>query len=271
MPELPEVETTRRGLSPYLQGQTVQQLIVYNSQLRWPVPPNLPSLLRGTVIQNIERRSKYLLLDVGLGTVLIHLGMSGSLRIAEFDSDRRKHDHIELLLSNGTLVRYHDPRRFGCWLWTTHPVTEHPLLQNLGPEPLEKAFSSRYFTLALAKRSQAVKLAIMDNRLVVGVGNIYANEALFYSHIHPERPANTLNQHECATLHRYIQQVLKAAIRQGGTTLKDYVNGSGNPGYFAQKLLVYGRSGQDCLHCKAPLVTTRIGQRTTVYCPACQH
>ena len=271
MPELPEVETTLQGISPHLLGQQIQQLTVHQHQLRWPVPPELPEWVRNQTIQHLTRRGKYLLLELHKGTLIIHLGMSGSLRVVAADAPRVKHEHIELQLKNGTLLRYHDPRRFGCWLWTTTPVVEHPLLRHLGPEPLSDTFSGHNLTTTLSTRIQAIKQTIMDSHVVVGVGNIYANEALFRSHIHPERPSHTLSMQECHCLRRNIRLVLRAAIRQGGTTLKDYVNSNGKPGYFAQKLLVYGRSGQPCLTCKTTLIDSRLGRRATVYCPHCQH
>jgi formamidopyrimidine-DNA glycosylase len=270
MPELPEVETTCRGIAPHLLGQCIQRCSVHNAQLRWPVPNVLKKTLPSQTIRAITRRAKYLLLTVDSGTVIVHLGMSGSLRLAKPSEARRKHDHIELLLGNGLCLRYCDPRRFGAWLWTTDDPHQHPLLSHLGPEPLCRDFSARHLQSQLTQRRQPIKTLIMDNRIVVGVGNIYANEALFRAGIHPQRAGDSLNNTECAALVQQIKQVLKQAIQRGGTTLRDFVGGDGKPGYFAQELLVYGRAGDTCHRCQHVLEEIRLGQRSTVFCPHCQ-
>ncbi|MCC7516943.1 MAG: bifunctional DNA-formamidopyrimidine glycosylase/DNA-(apurinic or apyrimidinic site) lyase [Pseudomonadales bacterium] len=271
MPELPEVETTRRGIAAHLAGRRIEKILIHNRRLRWPVTPGLTKTLPGQKVLAISRRGKYLLLQLERGTLLIHLGMSGSLRLAQTGSARLKHDHIELLLDSGSCLRYCDPRRFGAWLWVTGDPHQHTLLAELGPEPLERHFSANYLLDRLSQRKQAIKTAIMDNHLVVGVGNIYANEALFRAGIHPLRPSLSLAPEECQRLVREIKQVLRQAIQRGGTTLRDFVGGDGKPGYFAQELLVYGRGGQGCPRCNTPLQEVRLGQRSTVFCSHCQH
>lgn len=270
MPELPEVETTKKGIEAKTQGQIIQSIVIRNPKLRWPVDPKLPQILPGLVILSVKRRAKYLLLETPLGHILIHLGMSGNLRVLPQSTPAKKHDHIDLLLENGWLLRYHDPRRFGCWLWTEDPLTQHPLLKQLGPEPLTKDFNSDWLTQQLAKRSMAIKNAIMQNAIVVGVGNIYANEALFLSKIHPLRPANTLKAAEIATLVTNIKQVLTKAIAQGGTTLKDFLTPAGKPGYFEQELQVYGRANQPCTCCQQPIQKIIQNQRASYFCDHCQ-
>lgn len=270
MPELPEVETTRCGIAPHLVGHVIDRVIVRNHQLRWPVPANLADTLAGQLIERVVRRAKYLLIDCQKGTLIVHLGMSGSLRIVKTGADYLKHDHIELSLDNGICLRYCDPRRFGSWLWTTEPVAEHSLLRTLGPEPLGRCFSGKYLQSACFTRKQAIKTAIMDSKIVVGVGNIYANEALFIAGIHPGRPAGSLSESEYKVLTQAVKKVLSRAIKHGGTTLRDYVNGDGKPGYFAQELLVYGRAGEPCKKCGNALHASRQGQRTTVFCNHCQ-
>lgn len=273
MPELPEVETTRAGIAPYIQGKTVRALRVHNASLRWPVPADLALKTEGFTLRAVERRAKYLLLNFDHGCLLVHLGMSGSLRVIVDGSERLKHDHVELEMADGTLLRYCDPRRFGAWLWHDHsagPLASHALLAELGPEPLSRGFNARYFKQKIARRQQAIKLALMDNHVVVGVGNIYANESLFLSGIRPTRPAASLTDDECELLVAQVKKVLSRSIKQGGTTLRDFVGGDGKPGYFAQKLYVYGREGEACKRCGHPLEGLRLGQRATVYCPICQ-
>lgn len=269
MPELPEVETTRRGIEPHVVGSTVAQLIVRDARLRWPVPPDLGSLLRGSVITGVRRRGKYLLLETATGAVIVHLGMSGSLRVCKSDEPPRGHDHIDLMLTSGLCLRYHDPRRFGCWLWLPRGES-HALLDVLGPEPLEAGFDGDYlFELSRGRRSP-IKAFVMDSHVVVGVGNIYANEALFQAGILPSRAAGRVSRERYQLLASCIRKVLGDAITQGGTTLRDFVGGDGKPGYFQQRLFVYGRGGEACLRCRLELVETRQGQRTTVYCRQCQ-
>lgn len=270
MPELPEVETTRRGIEPHIRGHTVSGLIVRQRQLRWPVPARLSQYLRGHPVDAVRRRGKYLLLSVGSGTLIVHLGMSGSLRIIRNGEQPGTHDHIDLLLDNGTCLRFTDPRRFGAWLWTRDAAERHPLLATLGPEPLDEQFDAAYLHDRARGRKLAVKSFIMDSHVVVGVGNIYANEALFRAGIHPGRAAGRIGLQRYRQLTDAIKAVLEEAIRQGGTTLRDFVDGEGKPGYFSQQLQVYGRRDAPCPRCAAPLRETRIGQRSSFYCPICQ-
>ena len=271
MPELPEVETTCRGIAPHLVGSRIQRAIVWQRRLRWPIPAGFEKKITGRCVTAIERRAKYLLLTLDDGaTLIVHLGMSGSLRLDDPTTPHRKHDHIELHLSGGLCLRYCDPRRFGAWLHTTDDPQQHALLVDLGPEPLSEQFSAKYLQERLKNRKQPIKTLIMDSHLVVGVGNIYANEALFLAGIHPQRAGQSLTAEECQRLVQHIKQILRRAIQRGGTTLRDFVGGDGKPGYFAQELLVYGRAGEPCLHCQTPLLEIRLGQRSTVFCPHCQ-
>ncbi len=269
MPELPEVETTRLGVAPYCQGQVVRELVVRESRLRWPVPQQLSALIANRTIQGVERRGKYLLFRTAVGSLLVHLGMSGSLRVVDATEPPGRHDHIDIRLRSGACLRFHDPRRFGCFLWLA-PGEQHPLLSNLGPEPLSDAFDGDYLYQLSRGRSVPVKSFIMDGKVVVGVGNIYANEVLFLAGIHPRRAAGRVSQARYNTLAHSIKQVLTSAIEQGGTTLRDFVGGDGKPGYFAQQLYVYGRGGDSCKHCQARLREIRLGQRSTVFCVTCQ-
>jgi len=270
MPELPEVETTLRGLVPHLLKRRVADVVIRHPQLRWPIPKDLPRLLRGKTIRSLRRRAKYLLLEFDHGTLILHLGMSGSLRILPAKTPAEKHDHFDLVLDGGQLMRLRDPRRFGAVLWHEGDVMQHPLLAALGPEPLEKNFDAAYLYLATRKRSAAIKLVLMDNHVVVGVGNIYANEALFRAGIRPQLAANKLSRERCAKLVRSIQEILRAAIKLGGSTLRDFVNSSGEPGYFQQHYFVYGRSGEPCRQCGATIKQIKQGQRSSFYCPHCQ-
>jgi formamidopyrimidine-DNA glycosylase len=269
MPELPEVETTRRGVAPHCLGQVVTQVHVRESRLRWPVPAQLPLLLCGQSIEAVERRAKYLLFKTARGTLLVHLGMSGSLRIASIEEKPKRHDHIDFELEGGSCLRYHDPRRFGCVLWVS-PGEVHPLLAHLGPEPLSSDFDGLLLFRLSRGRKGPVKNFIMDGKVVVGVGNIYANEALYLSGIRPERAAGRISRARYERLSENIKQVLTSAIERGGTTLRDFVGGDGKPGYFAQQLLVYGRSGLPCKRCGTSLREVRLGQRSSVYCVTCQ-
>ncbi len=269
MPELPEVETTRRGVEPHCTGRQVERVIVRDSRLRWPVPDHLASTLSGQDIVAVERRGKYLLFQTVTGYLLVHLGMSGSLRVVEAAATPGRHDHIDVLLDGDTCLRYHDPRRFGCFLWQAKGG-EHPLLANLGPEPLSADFDGLLLYRLSRRRKGPVKSFIMDGKVVVGVGNIYANEALFLSGIHPGRVAGRISLERYRRLAQCIKQVLTSAIEQGGTTLRDFVGGDGKPGYFAQQLYVYGRSGQPCKVCGTLLQERRLGQRSSVYCVTCQ-
>lgn len=269
MPELPEVETTRRGIEPALVGHAVVRLTVHEPRLRWPVPRELRAL-EGQVVRRLSRRGKYILVHTDAGTALVHLGMSGSLRLVEPATPRRTHDHLELQLDSGLLLRFHDPRRFGCFLWFTTPPAEHELLRDLGPEPLETDFDGAYLFDRSRGRSAPVKSFLMDSHVVVGVGNIYANEALFKAGIHPLRAAGRIGAARYDRLAAEVKAILAYAIRRGGTTLRDFVNGHGEPGYFQLELDAYGRAGEPCRRCGTALTEVRLGGRSTVYCPRCQ-
>lgn len=270
MPELPEVETTRRGLAPIARGRRIRALRVAEPRLRWPVPPGLARRLAGRRIARVARRAKYLLLHLDRGTLLIHLGMSGNLRAVPAATPRRKHDHFDLELDSGVVLRFNDPRRFGSLLYAAAPLTAHPLLKDLAPEPLGRAFDARYLLRVSRGKRLALKQFLMNSRLVVGVGNIYASEALFRARLRPERRAGTLTEPEARRLVRAVRTVLRAAIRAGGTTLRDYLGADGAPGYFRQRLYVYERAGAPCRRCRTPIRGITQGQRSTYYCPACQ-
>lgn len=270
MPELPEVETTRRGIAPHVVGQRVMQIIVRDARLRWPVQPNLKQELPGQAIRSVERRAKYLLLRTDAGTVILHLGMSGNLRILPCTTPPKKHDHVDIMLANGKCLRLHDPRRFGTVLWTHDDPLQHPLLANLGPEPLEEGFDGDYLFTRSRGRTASVKQFLMDSRVVAGVGNIYANEALFLAGIHPTRAAGKIARARYEKLAQAIKQVLQESIVQGGTTLRDFLTSDGHPGYFSLHLRVYGRAGEPCPICGKPLLQIRQGQRSTYYCRNCQ-
>ncbi len=271
MPELPEVETTRRGIAPHVSGQTITRVTVRERRLRWPIPADLEDNLTGQEIQAVQRRAKYLLLPTGAGTVLLHLGMSGHLRILPAEAPTRNHDHVDIVLASGQCLRFNDPRRFGAVLWTSDPPERHPLLARLGPEPLSEGFSADYLYTRSRHRKTPIKSLIMDSHAVVGVGNIYANEALFKAGIHPLRAAGRISRIRHGTLVAAIRDVLSEAIQQGGTTLRDFVNSNGQPGYFAQRLNVYGRARLPCPNCGEPIKLHRSGQRATYYCSRCQH
>lgn len=273
VPELPEVETTLRGIKPYVVGARMEQVVVWESRLRWPIPGDLPALVRGGEVLSLSRRGKYLLFSVASdvpGTMLVHLGMSGSLRLAQPGDALRRHDHLQITLSGGRALRFHDPRRFGSVLWHRGDPSGHKLLSGLGPEPLSPDFNGAYLYQLSRQRKMAVKQFLMDSSVVVGVGNIYANEALSLAGISPVRRAGRVSLARYLCLAEGIKQVLTSAIEQGGTTLRDFVNGSGAPGYFQQQLQVYGRGGQPCKVCGRALKEIRLGQRATVYCSNCQ-
>lgn len=269
MPELPEVETTRQGIAPHCEGQTITKVLIRNGKLRWPVPDDLPARLQGQIIRSVHRRAKYLFLNTDAGTVIVHLGMSGSLRVITDNSPVMTHDHVEITLGSGRVLRFNDPRRFGCWLWTNDSAN-HPLIRDLGPEPLSDQFSGNVLYQQSRGRQTPVKSFIMDNHVVVGVGNIYANEALFKAGIHPKRKAGRISLDRYHRLAETIRETLSAAILMGGTTLRDFVNSDGKPGYFAQSLLVYGHGGDPCPDCTTTLKEIRMNNRSTVYCPRCQ-
>lgn len=270
MPELPEVETTLRGLAPHLSGQTVADVVIRNGQLRWPIPKNLPGLLRGQPVRELQRRAKYLLLRFDHGTLILHLGMSGSLRILTNATPADKHEHFDLVLRNGEVMRLRDPRRFGAVLWHSGEIGEHPLFAELGPEPLQEQFDGEYLHRTTRKRSTSIKQLIMDNHIVVGVGNIYANEALYRSGIKPQLTAGKLSLARCTTLVNEIRTTLRAAIKLGGSSLRDYVDSDGKQGYFQQHYWVYGRANEACRKCGTAIKQIKQGQRSSFYCPVCQ-
>jgi formamidopyrimidine-DNA glycosylase len=271
MPELPEVETTRLGISPHLLGKKISEIIIRRFDLRWPVSENL-SELEGASFIAVRRRSKYLLLETDLGDIImIHLGMSGSMRVIPMGEDWKKHDHIGFTLNTGLQLRYHDPRRFGLVMRiAASEIQTHPLLVNLGPEPLEETFTASYLHNTLKNKSIPIKVAIMDAKIVVGVGNIYASESLFRSGIHPTLQANKLSKPKTLKLTTAIRAVLTESITQGGTTLRDFLKSDGEPGYFKQRLFVYGRKGEPCRICKTPISHQVLGQRATYWCDKCQ-
>lgn len=270
MPELPEVETTRRGIEPHILGKTIQSVVVRQPALRWPVSPALSRELPGHTFSRVGRRGKYLLLETDVGTLLIHLGMSGSLRIVPRDFSLGKHDHVDLVFDAETVLRYTDPRRFGCMLWIHSGVMQHPLLRDLGPEPLSVEFTGEHLKHESRHKKVAVKNFIMDSKVVVGVGNIYANEALFAAGLRPGRAAGRVTLDQYRVLVKKIQAVLRRSIEVGGTTLRDFTGGDGQPGYFKQSLKVYGRDGEACRRCGAKIRLARTGQRSTFYCGQCQ-
>ncbi len=270
MPELPEVETTRLGIQPYIENQTITQIVIRQHQLRWYIPRNLSQQLQGKVVQKVTRRGKYLLFEIEQGALILHLGMSGSLRILKQKIPPKKHDHVDIEFAHHAVLRFTDPRRFGAVLWADGEFLQHPLLAQLGIEPLTPDFSAKYLWHVAQGRRKSIKSFIMDSHIVVGVGNIYAAEALFLAGIHPIRPACLVSEIEMAKLVDAIKNILHQAIQQGGTTLKDFVNSEGKPGYFSHQLQVYGRNGFPCVTCNKILLSMRIGQRSTVYCSYCQ-
>ena len=268
MPELPEVETTRRGIADHVIGQSVASVVIRERALRWPVPQDLPARICGRTIHNVRRRAKYLLLDVDNGSVLIHLGMSGSLRLVALAEPARKHDHLDIVLCDGKALRLHDPRRFGAVLWTPSD-TGHPLLRDLGPEPWDA--TGEYLFSRSRNRRQSIKSFVMDSRIIVGIGNIYASEALFDAGIRPRRAAGRLARAQFQRLQASLVAVIERALAFGGTTLRDFVSASGDPGYFRQELKVYERANEPCRTCRTPIRRIIISGRSTYYCPLCQH
>ena len=269
MPELPEVETSRRGIAPWLEQQTVANVTVRDRRLRWPVPDDLEDRLEGQIIRGLRRRAKYILFDTDAGSAILHLGMSGSVRIIDADEPAGKHDHVDIRLASGKALRFRDPRRFGSLHWSEEPL-KHPLLRDLGPEPLSDAFDGDYIWQQSRGRKLAVKPFIMNANVVVGVGNIYASEALFGAGIHPKRAAGRVSKERYRLLADAIKSVLARAIDAGGTTLRDFVGGDGADGYFKQELDVYGRDGEPCHRCDRPIRAIVLGQRSTFYCKDCQ-
>jgi len=270
MPELPEVETTRRGIEPWLVGRQIERLIVREWRLRWRVPRNLPARIRGATIRSVGRRAKYLLLTTDAGTLIWHLGMSGSLRVLDANLPPLFHDHVDLVLDSGRCLRFNDPRRFGSLLFTTGPAERHHLLSQLAVEPLSDEFKADDLWRRARGRKASIKAFIMDSRMVVGVGNIYASEALFRAGIRPGLAAGRVSRSRMAALVAAIREVLSEAIDVGGTTLRDYVDPAGMPGYFGRRLFVYERRGKPCRRCGTPIRQFTQGQRSTYWCPNCQ-
>jgi formamidopyrimidine-DNA glycosylase len=270
MPELPEVETTRRGLEQHLAGQKIARVVVRDRRLRRPVPRGLAALLVGRTIRALTRRGKYLLIDCGAGTLILHLGMSGRLWLTTEHTPADKHDHFDLVLANHKVVRLRDPRRFGLVLWQSGDPLRHPLLAPIGPEPLSPDFDGSALYRATRNRTAAIKQVLMDGHVVAGVGNIYANEALFRAGINPRRAAGRLTRARCAKLAEEVRKTLLEAIEAGGSSLRDYVGSDGMAGNFQNRFLVYDRAGEPCFTCGTPLRGIRQGQRSTFYCPRCQ-
>ncbi|HWT16944.1 MAG TPA: bifunctional DNA-formamidopyrimidine glycosylase/DNA-(apurinic or apyrimidinic site) lyase [Patescibacteria group bacterium] len=269
MPELPEVETTRRGIAPHVEGRIVTRAVLRRPDLRWPIPREIAQVFAGQRVTHTERRAKYLLLHSEPGAAIVHLGMSGSLRVLDADVPVRAHDHVDLVLDDGRLLRFNDPRRFGCLLWQPADTT-HDLLRELGPEPLGDAFDGDYLFALSRGRSAPVKAFLMDQRVVVGVGNIYVAEALFAAGVRPMRAAGKVTRREYALLADAIRRILAHAIERGGTTLRDFLKPDGEPGYFEQELFVYGRDGEPCKHCGTEITARRDAQRSSFYCRVCQ-
>ena len=270
MPELPEVETSVNGIKPWLEQKEIQQINIYNDSLRWKIPAQLAKNYKNRKIQSITRRAKYILLHLDKKeTIIMHLGMSGSVSILQTQQDLLKHDHFEIITTDGTILRYNDPRRFGCIL-VCDDYKQHKLIKNLGPEPLTAEFDGKYLKNKAKNKTQAVKNFIMDGKIVVGVGNIYASEALFMAGINPLKSAQKVSLIKYQELAGNIKKVLSKAIQAGGTTLKDFINADGKPGYFAQELLVYGRKDQPCVQCAQAITQITIGQRSSFYCKKCQ-
>ncbi len=271
MPELPEVETTCRGIKPHIIKKTIANIVVRQAQLRWPVTEDISAQCSGYSIKRVYRRAKYLLLEVGAThTIIIHLGMSGNLRISNSEQAPGKHDHVDFVFSDGSVLRFNDTRRFGSILLTSDPIEKHKLISSLGPEPFSSHFNGQHLYHLSKNRSSAVKTFIMDGHHVVGVGNIYASEALFMAGIHPVRQAGRVSLQRYQKLAESIKIILQQAIDQGGTTLRDFVNEQGKPGYFQQSLAVYGRKNESCRLCSSTIKQVKIGQRASYFCPVCQ-
>ncbi len=270
MPELPEVETTRRGIAPHVLNKTISEVVIRQHQLRWPVLKSLNNKLSGQRILQLDRRAKYLIFHFQQGGMLLHLGMSGSLRVLNRSVPADKHDHVDIILCDNRCLRFRDPRRFGSIHWTAQAPLQHRLLRRLGPEPLSELFTAEHLYGRSRKRSRSVKTFIMDSHIVVGIGNIYASEALFASGIHPKRKAGNVSLSRYRSLTHAIKCVLHEAVEKGGTNLRDFVNSDGAPGYFSHELNVYGRGGEPCKQCLTTIKQVRLGQRSTYYCPKCQ-
>ena len=270
MPELPEIETIKRGIIPHCCSQLIVKVFLYEIRLRWPVEKYLPELLAKQKIEDITRRSKYILFTLKNGILIWHMGMTGTLRLVAQDTPRKKHDHIDMVLGSGKILRFNDPRRFGALLWTDQPIDLHPLFVHLGHEPLSNVLTPEYLLQKARNRKVPIKTWLMDNKVIVGVGNIYANEVLFKTRTHPLTPVEQLTQDDCQKLVPAIQATLQSAIDAGGTTLKDFTQVDGKPGYFRQDLQVYGRKGQPCVSCGNVLQELRLSGRSTIFCPTCQ-
>lgn len=273
MPELPEVETTKAGIAPFITNQIITGAVIRQPKLRWPIIANLNDIIRDQCVISVSRRAKYLIIQLSTGNLIIHLGMSGSLRLLAQDTapPPQKHDHVDISFSNNKILRFHDPRRFGAILWFAGIPEHHPLLKHLGPEPLDNEFNADYLFTQLAKQKCAIKIVLMNNKIVVGVGNIYASEALFYAGILPDRYAYSLTKHECVILVEKIKFVLQSAILAGGSSLRDFVKSNGENGHFQLEHAVYGRFGQSCHICGTSIQKIILGQRSSFYCPTCQH
>ncbi|WP_448096057.1 bifunctional DNA-formamidopyrimidine glycosylase/DNA-(apurinic or apyrimidinic site) lyase [Luteibacter yeojuensis] len=269
MPELPEVETTRRGIAPHVEGRRVTGVVLRRPDLRWPIPPEVSILLPGQTVDSVDRRAKYLLLRTQAGTALLHLGMSGMLRVLPASTPIGKHDHVDIAFDSGQVLRFTDPRRFGALLWQM-PGETHELLEGIGPEPLTEEFDGDLLWRVSRGRSAAVKTFLMDNAVVVGVGNIYASEALFAAGIDPRRAAGKVSRERYRKLAAEVKRILAHAIERGGTTLRDFLAPDGAPGYFFQELFAYGRAGEPCKVCGTAIRVVTLGQRASFYCPACQ-
>ena len=269
MPELPEVEVCRQGVEPHVLNQNVSEVIVRNAKMRWPITPTISEICDEKVL-SVKRRAKYLLLETSKGTLMLHLGMSGTIRVIDKNTPVIKHDHFDLVFENGLALRLNDPRRFGSVLWITEDINEHPLIKKLGPEPLSTDFTDDYLYEMSRSKTSPIKTFLMNNHVVVGVGNIYANESLFKAGIDPKKLAGKISKKRYFELTKHIKQTLAHAIEQGGTTLKDFTQADGKPGYFAQELLVYGRGGKPCFICKEALKEIKQAGRATVFCPKCQ-
>ncbi|MFK8029777.1 MAG: bifunctional DNA-formamidopyrimidine glycosylase/DNA-(apurinic or apyrimidinic site) lyase [Gammaproteobacteria bacterium] len=271
MPELPEVETTARGIRPHIKGFTITNAVVRQSSLRHPVPRNLRQLVKNQKVIDVSRRAKYVLVHLERGHLIIHLGMTGNLRVLQTPPPPQKHDHVDVCFEDGRVMRYTDPRRFGCILHTKSDPEQHKLLKSLGPEPLSDEFTPERLHELSRKRKVAVKNFIMNGAVVVGVGNIYASESLFRAGVLPHRQAGRVSLEKYVALHGHIKDVLNAAIKAGGTTLRDYTNADGFAGYFSQELDAYGRKGEDCNRCGGTIKMKVIGQRSSFYCTGCQN
>ena len=270
MPELPEVETTRRGISKYVVGKRITNILIRERRLRWLIPKNLNEILKNTCVIKLTRRAKYLLFYTNKGCLIVHLGMSGSLRVVKNNQEHIKHDHVDFIFESEYILRFHDPRKFGSILWTDKDPTSHKLIAHLGPEPLSEEFNDDYLYAKSKKHSLSIKSFIMNNKVVVGIGNIYANEALFLAGINPKCKVSRISKKRYKILIASIKKILTKAITKGGTTLRDYVSGDGLPGYFANELKVYNRSGELCSKCKKKIKTIKQNQRSTFYCAFCQ-